>query len=216
MTTSSNQRTMTVERFAWITAYIGYFEQERTPAVLEALGVAQQEFNAAAREHNRRMAEALVKGNSVAAKQFADELVIARMKLKEDKPTLEDVRAMYATKARQLEAAARASTPSAPPPTAQSKADALPNPDETVMMRAYLPNVVLPFQRGSEPKPPAPASPPSRTPDLEGGSTVLAPIPVLPKPALPFASPPPAPPSQVKPGFESEDTLPVPPPPKKS
>jgi hypothetical protein len=172
MNTSDTDFTM--ERLAWVTAYLAHFAGETPVAVLAALGIRESELSRAQRAHLSTMTRATRDGNMEPSTRFASELSLARTKLREQNPSLDDVRATYARDVGTLPSAAQAA-----------------DPDETVMMRAHLPNMVLPFQRGET----APVQPPAQAPPIEpapgAGETVLAPILDLSKVlALPFQSKP--------------------------
>jgi len=188
---------MTMERFAWVTAYLAHFAKERPADVLEALGVSDAQFSRAQREHLGVITVAMRSGNAEPSSRFAAELGLAKAKLAEQNPSFDDVRATYGRKV---------DTAAAPSPSAPA------NPDETVMMRAYLPNVVLPFRQGEAPKPPPPAAvaaPPVR-PVNDPDSTMIADPRLNTGGALPFQAPP------VAAGFDPDTTLPMPAPKKPS
>ncbi len=191
---------MSPERFAWIHAYLKHFTGTPPAAVLTALGVDDAAFSRAKREHLRAMSSALLAGDHGPSQRFASELALATAKLSEQKPTLEDVRATYG---KQFEAPIT--------PTTDQNVASLTNPDETVMMRAYLPNVVLPFQPSAQALPPvAPApgpQPAARAPNDPDMTVIPSPA-VRPAAALPFE--PPAAPA----AFDPDATLPIAPPKK--
>lgn len=160
----------TMERLAWVTAYLTHFASEAPAAVLGALGIRDAELSRAQRAHLSAMTKAMRDGNMEPSARFASELGLARTKLREQNPSLDDVRATYARDVGTL-------------PTAATAAD----PEETVMMRAHLPSVILPFQPGEAPRVPAPARAAPVEPAPGAGETTLAPMLDLSKVmALPF------------------------------
>ncbi len=181
-----------MERLAWVTAYLAHFSSEKPAAVLAALGIRDAELSRAQRAHLAAMTAAMRDGNMDPSARFASELGLARGKLREQNPSLEDVRATYARDVGALPAAAKAA-----------------DPDETVMMRAHLPNIVLPFQPAEAAAVPAPVKAAPVEPAPGAGETALAPMLDLSKVmALPFQ------PKPADASFDPDETMMAPKPKK--
>ncbi len=120
---------MSLERLAWVSAYIQYFHEHAPSAVLRALGVEESAFERDNRAHVRRIARAMADDDPSLAGRFARELALAKATLREQRPSLDDVRATYG----------------------EGRGAPASDVDETAMLRAYLPEVVLPFNPEARP-----------------------------------------------------------------
>lgn len=188
MSSQSNE-SLSLERYAWVTAYIQHFEPEPIQNVVAALGFAPGEYEREAAAHTRRMTERLSKRDHGTASQFARELALAKARLAEEKPTLDDVRATYSREA----------------PAKQAAVDV----DQTAFIRAYVPDVILPFQQSAVPATPVAAAEESAPNSADTSGTLIMVSPFATKMAVPFDG------AQAAPSA-GEDRSPGAPPPKKA